>query len=653
MLQAAVTAKDASTLLNQSAKLLSFHLAGVSLPYYSWDLLQDGIALADLCVTGRTMQASFESLSPTPASLADAIAVDPDVVVGGLTSATMTAAGQAVLTRAAQVSAALYGSARDRPAARAILDPQWICVSGEDDPPSRPANVATAPFPQFDITVTVPTPLGPGPSHDVTTRFMVAGSGALPDSPVRQSPTDFERDRLVALPDHGPVFLYVHGHMSRLEEALDLTAALHEISQMTTFYGPGTPCTVVSVDLPNMGYSEKFDHAEVAPLDSSQYPTAYPVLDFIEEFIIVFVESLAHIGLPQRLTAVIGGSLGGHMGLRLSRRASEVPWLARIAAWSPASVWESFANQDFDVAKDIALTTARNNAADPEKDTSRVDYFNGVYGSTPTVVLGVPAQPDMWYRDDWQPCKDWLVSDSRRERQEIYAEAFRQWHWRSGLEMLLYSFIDPDDGSSEPRYLSMTANMLLASGAKDNYNFANIYTATQVMSRLMTATQGTTLFLLETGHSIHNERPKELATGILSMVTGGNLTLGRRLRTACTLIELTAVTCAASNIQQKYSCIHGYNSSVTTCSQTADEGYSSCSATADDGYSKCCDWWPCSWACDVVVWVSNIVCVAWTWISNVVCVAWATVQKFVCTLWATFVAWVCSLWETTYNVVCS
>ncbi|HXN38703.1 MAG TPA: alpha/beta fold hydrolase [Solirubrobacteraceae bacterium] len=659
LLQAAVGAGDAKSLLEESAKRLAFGFAGVGLQSFAPpELIRDGTALADLSVSGRAMLASFTSLTPTAASLAGALSGDPAVVSAGLTQAQLMAGAAGVITRTHQVLAALLGPARTRAGLRTALAPTWVCVSGEDDSPYRPVNVPTAPFPQFDITVTVPTPMSTTvASIPVTTRFMVATSGALPAETVTDPTLGVEMDPAPRLPEHGPVFLYIHGHMSRLEEALDLTEALHAITGTTTFFGPGAPCTVIAVDLPNMGYAEMISHTEVAPLAVTQYPTGYPILDFIESFIIGFVEALQEdLNLSERLTAVIGGSLGGHMGLRLSRRANEVPWLRHIAAWSPASVWQSLADQNLDIFKDIALGVARGNAAEPEEPESRKNYFTSVYTltweSAIQTVFGSPVQPLQWYRDTWQPCKETLITASHIDRREIYTGFFRQWHWRSALEMLLYSFLDPDVGETAPRYATMSAEMLLASGADDNYNFANIYTSTQVLARLMTATSGTTLFLLETGHSIHNERPKELATGILDLVTGTPLAPSESPFTLCTVSEAGIVGCLTYKEKTLTECTSGFESTRQECTQQAEEGYSECSATAEEGYSECCTWWPCDWACDALVWVSNVVCVAWTWVSNWVCVAWATISEWICTLWTTLVDWICSVWEIAYNVVC-
>jgi hypothetical protein len=56
------------------------------------------------------------------------------------------------LERAYQVAWALRDTdVRRRERLRSTLG--WIAVSGEDDPPHRPVNAPSAPYPQYDLTV--------------------------------------------------------------------------------------------------------------------------------------------------------------------------------------------------------------------------------------------------------------------------------------------------------------------------------------------------------------------------------------------------------------------------------------------------------------------------------------------------------------------
>lgn len=98
---------------------------------------------------------------------------------------------------------------------------------------------------------------------------------------------------------------------------------------------------------------------------------------------------------------------------------------------------------------------------------------------------------------------------------EIYNWVFRRWHWRVGLEELVFSVRDPKTRQGQDlKYLSIRSNMLLASGEQDDYTYAHIYTRTQEVAKLMANTPGRTLFLKNTGHSIHFERPELFARQI-------------------------------------------------------------------------------------------------------------------------------------------
>ena len=103
---------------------------------------------------------------------------------------------------------------------------------------------------------------------------------------------------------------------------------------------------------------------------------------------------------------------------------------------------------------------------------------------------------------------------SRRARQEVYSPNFRQWHFRVAGEQLIYSHVDRVerwDTTSEWRYKLNVVKHLLIGSAQDNFPGSNINDATKKLADLMTATPGTGLFLSNTGHSVHFERPRFLA----------------------------------------------------------------------------------------------------------------------------------------------
>jgi pimeloyl-ACP methyl ester carboxylesterase len=158
--------------------------------------------------------------------------------------------------------------------------------------------------------------------------------------------------------------------------------------------------TLVMVDLPCNGYSDPIEHTRIAPTAESRYDPEnpdgcrFPVLDFIEESVLTFVDALdaalvdsGRQGIAHRIEAVIGGSLGGNICLRLARRLDRRA--PRIVAWSPASVWESFGREvgwpheatrpgrSYDLIKWSMFDRTRDRMDDAEAPNSREFHMPG------------------------------------------------------------------------------------------------------------------------------------------------------------------------------------------------------------------------------------------------------------------------------------
>ncbi|MFK7991743.1 MAG: hypothetical protein AB8I08_37345, partial [Sandaracinaceae bacterium] len=196
--------------------------------------LEEARALADLAVTGESAYGWFEAEAPDAASLEG----HPDDV-------------SAALERAYAVAWALRGPSSHRRSARPALG--WIAVSGEDDPPARPVNIAAGNHPQLDVLVDVP--LGNGEVRPVRTRLLVASTRPLtepapPNTLVGAVPprTAFH------LPEGGDVIVSLHGHSSLAEEATPWVDAL-----LATYAERGEDITVLMMDLPSNGYASRVD----------------------------------------------------------------------------------------------------------------------------------------------------------------------------------------------------------------------------------------------------------------------------------------------------------------------------------------------------------------------------------------------------------
>ena len=501
-----------------------------------------GNALADLAVTGRRTycllatppltplhelqvqgaERSHIDLGTSPYTATELVAK-----VGGLLAPLVSAsptqsdsAVNAALDRAFTTAWALRGPVAERTATRPALG--WIAVSGEDDMPHRPTNVPAPPFEQYEIPVTVPA-TGSHPELTLQTRFLIASPAAPASARTPHTLRELPPDPEPEVPDGNNVILFLHGHVSGAEEALTLIPLLHLAG-----LARGTKFSVISVDLPNCGYSESFDHEKVAISSATQWPSGpidrepirTPVLDFVEDFVVAFVDALDQITpIKDRFSGVIGGSLGGNLGLRLGRRSPMPAWLDRgIVSWNAASVWDAMVN---DHIKSQAPGKCMNNWEASEFDDSRRNYFHEVYDTVVIPVVLPVTQPQLWYRPGWQPCKRLHITASRIARREVYSENLRKWHWRVAGEQLIFSHVDRVDrwDSNSPwRYELNVVKHLLIGSALDNFTGSNIFDATRTLAGLMTTTPGTGLFLSNTGHSVHFERPRFLAREIVNFL---------------------------------------------------------------------------------------------------------------------------------------
>jgi pimeloyl-ACP methyl ester carboxylesterase len=435
-------------------------------------------------------------------------------------------------------------------------------------------NVGIAPCPQYHLPITVPTPLGPSSNININIRYIIASSkdvaisgcssrfqGSVPSQPY--------------IPPGDEVIIYIHGEGSRAEEALDFIPALFSAAAAA-----GRSFTVIAFDQPSCGYSTMVPHLSVAPMppisggpiDSSAFAGS-PILDFVENAILTFVETLV-VPRGNPITAVVGGSLGGHMALRIA--ASQKDWVRNVIAWSPASVME----HDFTV---LGISVSQRVLTDPvlagratdgpsppwpasaELDSLRPDFFSIVwdqdtanvaaqYGPQVAAVAGalitagfftsvlsvglaalvsaallgltpVPAQPLMWYRDDWPsgvppvqlapwgvnamvgPAKAIYIQETRRDRREVYNADFRRWHWRICEEMIGFTFDGMVPNINKP--------LLLMVGEKDDYPDVHFLSYVKKLAQSLNGL-GKCLTVQDTGHSIHNERPYFLANQTLN-----------------------------------------------------------------------------------------------------------------------------------------
>jgi len=479
-------------------------------------------AFADLSVTGQRAMTNFRVLhyagKLNEEEVLESLAKDPASAAYSLEQ--LRTAASKLINRAYKVANVLpYGGSLER---RGL---GWIATSGEDDQPYRPVNVPSTEYPQYDMDVTVG-------ELKVHTRYMIAESFKAPDAAPLGNGRILPQPLRPRLSENSKVLIFVHGMDSRLEEAMDIFKAMKDIAETT-----GENWTIISMDLPSSGYATKVDHRMVSSLNALGNPRGFPpgfdahgkhtvpVLDFMENFVVEFVNTLdakLDNSLKSKIAAVMGGSLGGNLTFRLGRR-HDLPWLKNVVTWSPASIWDSLAD-GMDIFKQIGVATAWKRAGGDadnlrESNRRRHEFFDQAFGGAINIGLInlVPAQPDQWWRTNWA-CFKSSRQLAKIDRYEIYNRKFRLWHWRLAAEQLIFSQQTPPDRRT-PLYMDNHIRMLLACGTRDDFNFTNICSSTRKTAELMTQTPGRAIIIKDTGHSIHNERPRYFAGEIIKFLS--------------------------------------------------------------------------------------------------------------------------------------
>ena len=539
LLRTAAAKRDGNVILNMAATNYATNFTSPGT--FSQALLT---AMTQLAVTGSNAFAAW-SASPTND-------LTQSLTQLGMPAAAAAWANQQIFKdfNAAKAAVRNPRAGIDWSTLRQGLSSNWIAVSGEDDPPDFPVNLPIAPFPQFQqqVVVAVPTESWetspPNNSITLSIRYFIASSGAPGPNPTPSIPPGDE------------VILYIHGEGSRAEEALDLVPQLFSVAA-----DAGRSVTVIAMDLPGCGYTMSIiggvrdtpPHLQIAtqppnvsgPVNPSSLAGS-PLLDFVENAIVAFVEA-AVLPFGNPITAVVGGSQGGHMALRLA--ASQESWVRNVVAWSPMGVCE----YDETIAGIITIPhlwlagpKLWSQATTSELTSTREDFFSSVWDQPtfqPDVADGLaigtaiaaaavatglstlampalaviletgyvnlatsPPQPQQWYRADW-PSTPVYILESRLERWEVYNQNFRQWHWRIAMEMLGFTF------SALAPYMNVP--MQLMAGEDDDYPYVHFASYVPNFATQSLHKPDRALTVQDTGHSIHNERPIFLASQIV------------------------------------------------------------------------------------------------------------------------------------------
>lgn len=466
-----------------------------------------GNAFADLSVTGHKAFEAFSRILPQDDYCQWLVGQTPPPSYPQIGADALIAGCQSALERAYRVANFLRtGQRGDTPALKLAKVTErnalgWIAVSGEDDSPHRPVDVPSSDFPQFDLLVNVGAKFSPLPQKQlaVHTRYTIAQS----PQPSRNGKT------LVVISLDLPTQGYATNlNFNDVSPLLDIG-----VPKTTNLPVPLVVVPGIEILIPGVG---AFPPGTIipanVPLPDFQASGNTPVLQFIEDFVVGFVDNLNQkIPVKANMKAVMGGSLGGNLTMRLGERRPIVDWIPKVVVWSPASIWDSLGG-GADILKHAGPRKAWENAQEglstapdsPQAAAFRSDFF-GSWDKAIVPVIVPLAQSDTWM-SDFYLCKRSSVAAARLDRQETYDQNFYAWHWRLGAEQLLFSHQTMDPTTREPLYMANTKPMLLGCGLEDHVPYNDICPATQTTAVHMTRTPGKALFLGETGHSLDNER---------------------------------------------------------------------------------------------------------------------------------------------------
>ncbi len=411
----------------------------------------------------------------------------------------------------------------------------WIAVSGEDDAPHRPVNVPSSIYPQFNVTVELPTPLQKFgleaktySSLAINARYTIAQSNGPALAVQNYDPkTDAWRivpDAVPEIPPGSEILLFIHGMDSRAEEASDITKQLFLRVLENKERPVKRNLVIITVDLPSSGYTEAIDYDRISPLQLIGSPLGdedfsatglTPLLDALENFVVKFVDTLpSSLNVKAQMVAVMGGSLGGNLTFRLGRRAN-TPWIRNVVVWSPASIWTSLGEGNDQLQHAGPLRTWRKaddrNASDPDdlgaaRLGRRRDFFVSSWDKPIIGAVVTKSQPQSWTSESW-PCHNAAIASARLERHETYSPKFLTWRWRLAAEQLLYSHQTFEQATGQRRFFRNDKRMFLSCGYEDDIFGNEICDATRLTADHMKLTPGLARYLNYTGHSLDAERP--------------------------------------------------------------------------------------------------------------------------------------------------
>jgi pimeloyl-ACP methyl ester carboxylesterase len=343
----------------------------------------------------------------------------------------------------------------------------------------------------------------------------------------------------------GPVILLLHGHSSSVEEFDNLLPCLAGVA------------TVYAFDMPNCGLSDDLDRdAVITAYADPNYGGLHYLRDLATEFATTVIAS--DLG-SARAVRVAGGSLGGNLGLLLAEQVQ--PWVEQVFVWSPGSAWAPGYSQA------VGGAVLRASAAIDWSQPAALDVFLQMTYRDKTLPppLSSEPQPWYWYWDCWgQPqgpgqcqrtggggcplcatsrpnlvCANGmpLANGNYPEMGPKKARAIEEallrvsgrltaaratWHWEIAAEQVEMSHLDKD-ASGNTRLAYLQSDTTFMAGERDVFPPAPLCTMTKALYAHAVAMFGTngspriaSHWFPDTGHSVHNERPSDLAAVLVA-----------------------------------------------------------------------------------------------------------------------------------------
>jgi alpha-beta hydrolase superfamily lysophospholipase len=319
--------------------------------------------------------------------------------------------------------------------------------------------------------------------------------------------------------------LLLHGLGSRLEETDALAAALSRRGVES-----------IAVDLPNHGHSGRIpfgllriDMTRTGHASSGPFHALDVVTAFVSRLGTALPRAFAELRLAERMHAIAGGSLGGALALRSA--LARPRWLRRVIAWSPGTVWTSFLD-DPHHTKRLALEpgwtrlfgnrTPILRVREPEDADGRRrgEYIRGaLFGRIPGATA--PIVKTWWRAGDYAEARRVRVDEALAVRRELYDEWHRRWCSALEHDQMTSSLRKRGGPFGSWPWDRIRLPVLLMAGASDDVPQTRMSEACGLLAeraRDHGRPGGRYVLFENTGHSIHDERPRMLAANIAAFL---------------------------------------------------------------------------------------------------------------------------------------